>query len=101
MPKFKDLAESTLDEIFNLVETKYDEFEVDFEDKNIRIESLGKNLVYILSFHEPTSQLWLSSPVSGAHHFELRCSNPVLWVSTRDDTVNLFEILEKELGGVI
>jgi frataxin-like iron-binding protein CyaY len=99
MPKFKDLAESTLDEIFNLVETKYDEFEVDFEDKNIRIESLGKNLVYILSVHEPTSQLWLSSPVSGAHHFELKCSNPVLWVSTRDDTVNLFEILEKELGG--
>ena len=98
MPKFKDLAESTLDEVFNLVETKYKEFEVDFEDENIKIESLKGTLVYILSIHEPTSEIWLASPVSGAHHFQLRSSDPILWVSTRDENINLFKLLEEELG---
>ena len=98
MPKFKDLAESTLDEVFNLVETKYKEFEVDFEDENIKIESLKGTLVYILSIHEPTSEIWLASPVSGAHHFQLISSDPILWISTRDENINLFKLLEEELG---
>ena len=34
--EFKDNAKETLDEIFNLVESKYEKFEVDYEDENLK-----------------------------------------------------------------
>ena len=70
MKDFKEQAELTLDNIFNLVESKFEGFEVDYEEENLRIDSLSNGKVFILSIHSPTSQIWLSSPISGAHHFE-------------------------------
>ena len=46
---------------------KHSNFDVDFEDENLSIE-IDENK-FILSLHSPTSQIWLSSPISGAHHF--------------------------------
>ena len=73
--EFLDNAKETLDKIFNLIESKYEKFEVDFEDENLRIDSVDKNFVFIISIHSPTSQIWLSSPISGAHHFKMSSSN--------------------------
>ena len=42
MTEFKKKALDTLDEIFNLVESKFDNFEVDYEDENLK-----KNLLLI------------------------------------------------------
>ena len=67
---FKKLAKKALDNIFNLVEKKYQDFDVDFEGENLIIEV--NNSTFVLSIHNPMSQIWLSSPVSGAHHFELK-----------------------------
>ena len=94
MSEFKQIAQETLDEIFNLVESKYKDFEVDYEDQNLRIDSIKNNSTYIISIHSPTSQIWLSSPLSGAHHFEMFSDR---WISTRDKKLRLLELITKEL----
>ena len=52
MTDFKEQAQLTMDEIFNLVESEYDDFEVDFEEENIKIESLTDKSVFIISMHK-------------------------------------------------
>ena len=48
MSEFRKLAQLTLDDVFNLVESKYDDFEVDFEEENLHIESSSKNLIFVI-----------------------------------------------------
>ena len=98
MSEFKKKALETLDDIFNLVESEFDNFEVDYEDENLRIDSLRGRGTFIVSIHSPTSQIWLSSPISGAHHFESMSKDSVEWISTRDTNINLKQLLIKELG---
>ena len=98
MTEFKKFAQETLDKIFNLVESNYEDFEVDYEEENLRIDSLKNNNTYIISIHSPTSQIWLSSPMSGAHHFEMKTSNSHDWISTRDNDLKLIDLLKKELS---
>ena len=98
MIEFKKIALETLDDIFNLVESNFDNYEVDYEDENLKIESLEGKGTFIVSIHTPTSQIWLSSPISGAHHFESRSLESIEWISTRDANINLKQIIIKELG---
>ena len=98
MIEFKKKASETLDEIFNLVESKFDNYEVDYEDENLRIDSLEGKGTFVVSMHTPTSQIWLSSPLSGAHHFESRSPESIEWISTRDKNINLKQLIIKELG---
>ena len=97
MIEFKKKASETLDDIFNLVESKFDNYEVDYEDENLRIDSLEGKGTFVLSIHTPTSQVWLSSPISGAHHFESKSPESVEWISTRDSNINLKQLIIKEL----
>ncbi len=98
MTEFKKKASETLDDIFNLVESKFDNYEVDYENENLRIDSLEGKGTFIVSIHTPTSQVWLSSPVSGAHHFESKSPESIEWISTRDENINLKQLIIKELG---
>ena len=98
MTEFKKKASETLDDIFNLVESKFDNYEVDYEDENLRIDSLEGKGTFVLSIHTPTSQIWLSSPISGAHHFEHRSPGSIEWISTRDANINLKQLIIEELG---
>ena len=97
MMEFKKKASETLDDIFNLVESRFDNYEVDYEDENLRIDSLEGRGTFIVSLHSPTSQIWLSSPISGAHHFESVSSDSIEWISTRDTNINLKQLIIKEL----
>ena len=97
---FQNLAKKTLDEIFSLTEKKSQEFDVDFEGENLIIEI--NNSTFVLSIHNPTKQIWMSSPISGAHHFEYKeRGNQVKWISTRDSSINLLEKLDLELSSFI
>ena len=98
MIEFKKKASETLDDIFNLVESKFENYEVDYEDENLRIDSLEGKGTFIVSIHTPTSQIWLSSPISGAHHFERRSPGSIEWISTRDANINLKQLIIEELG---
>ena len=98
MIEFKKKASETLDDIFNLVESKFDNYEVDYEDENLRIDSLEGKGTFVVSIHSPTCQIWLSSPISGAHHFESRSPESIEWISTRDANINLKQLIIRELG---
>ena len=49
---------------------------------------------FLLNKHAPLQQLWYSSPLSGAHHYEAKGG---AWISTRDGS-GLTERLTKELA---
>lgn len=57
----------------------------------------GRN--YVINKHVPTRQIWLSSPVSGAWHFQWdeRASR---WCSTRDPAVDLNGLLGGEIAAI-
>ena len=65
--------------------------------------SLGENCQiqgeFLLNFHGPTEQLWLSSPKSGAHHFACRDGK---WASTKspDELTQLLAIELSEATGL-
>ena len=96
MAEFKIEAKKILDELFSFVEIEFDNFDVDYEDENLVIQTLEENRTFIISIHEPSSQIWLSSPISGAHHFE-KDKNSLNWTSTRDQNIILHELLKSEL----
>ena len=52
--------------------------------------------VYIINVHKAANQLWLSSPMSGAYHFNY--DNGV-WIDSRSYTLD--EILNQELQSLI
>ena len=94
---FKNIAQKTLDDFFSLIEENHEDFDVDFDEEVLKFEKDDK--IYILSFHEPTSQLWLSSPISGAHHFELKDKKDIQsWFSTRDSKLNLYDLVLNEIN---
>ena len=96
MSKFKIEAIKILDELFSFVENEFDNFDVDYEDENLVIQTLDEKKIFIISIHQPSSQIWLSSPVSGAHHFE-KDNNSLNWKSTRDQNIILHKLLKSEL----
>ena len=97
MDNFKEIANKTLNAIFDMIEKNYAHLDVDFEQENLRIEKDDK--VFILSVHNPSLQIWLSSPLSGAHHFEL-ASDENNWTGTRDRKLQLTEMLKNELDSL-
>ena len=97
---FQNLAKKTLDDIFNIAEKKSPDFDVDFEGENLIIEI--NNSTFVLSIHNPTQQIWMSSPVSGAHHFEyIKEGSNYQWISTRDKSIDLFDKLDMELSSFL
>ena len=93
---FLDLANKTFNNLFDFLNEQYSDLDVDFVENNLSIEFDDKT--FVISIHEPTSQIWLSSPFSGAHHFNLKDPNDLKsWYSTRNEETNLFTILEKEI----
>ena len=97
---FQNLAKKTLDDIFNLADKKSQDFDVDFEGENLIIEI--NNSTFVLSIHNPTQQIWMSSPISGAHHFECKEEEREFkWISTRDNSINLLDKIDLELSSLL
>jgi len=89
--QFETLAGETLDALFEaLDEGAGDDAEVEFEGGILTIE-LADGGQYVINRHSANKQIWVSSPKSGAWHFERRED---AWVSTRGD-----ERLDALLGG--
>lgn len=92
-PKIKFQAEKTLQDLCLVLEQHLSpEYDVDYENQSLVID-LNDGRQYLLSFHGVTQQIWLSSPLSGAHHYVW---GPQGWSSTRDE-ITLFQLLEQEL----
>lgn len=84
----RNIAEQTLNNLFE----KYVDYDSDLNGLELIIRH--KAGVFQLNYHGVTNQIWLSSPVSGAHHFILKNNN---WLSTRDDSIHLFDVLDQEI----
>ena len=93
---FETLANQVLEDLFEQLETAVgDDAEVDFENGilTVELESGGQ---YVINKNAPSRQIWLSSPKSGAHHFD-QDEATGRWVSTRG-AGDLLVLLGGELG---
>ena len=87
--RYKSIAEQTLNDLLEQLDAL--PFDNDLNGSELLIKTpLG---IYQLNYHGVTDQLWLSSPVSGAHHFDYVQNK---WQSTRT-THTLDDILSLEL----
>ncbi len=85
------IAKATLQQLADKLELQTD-LEVELQGMQLTIcDDLQQT--FLLNFHSPTNQLWLSSPLTGAHHFIL---NNGAWISTRSQT-SLTEILSSDI----
>ena len=89
----------TLNTIFDVVNNLNYDLEIDFFDNNITIE-IEDGRAFVISIHEPSKQIWLSSPLSGAHHFP-HSTELNQWISTRNSDIELFSIIKSEIKNVI
>lgn len=94
---FQGLADQTLQHIAESLENadSNGEIEIDFLQGILHIE-LPAGEQYIINKHSPTRQIWLSSPVSGAHHFSWDDASQS-WISS--GKAQLHVVLQEELAG--
>lgn len=80
-------------DLINQIADKLEEYgyDVDINGGILYIEA--DSGTYVINKHAPTLQIWLSSPISGAKHFELKDNE---WVCTRGNG-KLLELIGKEL----
>jgi len=84
-------ALKTLDTLFEQLEKAG--FHCECDGYSLAID-LPDGRHYLLNYHGVTHQIWLASPLTGAHHFRLQDGR---WVSTRE-TGGLTTLLETELA---
>ncbi len=95
--EFIKLAEETLGRYLSVIEeTEPDNMDADLQDGVLTLE-FDDGRVYIVNRHVPLRQIWLSSPLSGAGHFDYRDGK---WIASRDGR-NLAETLSAELSGLL
>ncbi len=93
---FETRAEAELDNLAARLETASDALEVDFDAGNLTIV-LPDGGQYLLNKHYIHREIWLSSPRSGAHHFQIEGE---LWRSTRGPET-LRALLSAELSAAL
>jgi len=78
---FQTLADETLVRMMDTLEEAVgDQLDVDLQNGILTIE-LDSGGQYVINKHAPNRQIWMSSPVSGASHFDSDGRGD--WVSTR------------------
>ena len=94
--QFATAAEDFLEHVADRVEELLaDHLEVDLHGGILTL-TLDQGGQYVINQHLPYRQIWLSSPISGASHYDYADGR---WLSTRDATARLAEVLAAELNG--
>jgi len=93
--KYISLANEILENISDSIEDIDQEgnFDCELSDGILTIE-IPSNKQYVINKHEASQQIWLSSPLSGAHRFSYIDSKES-WVSR--DELELYTMLQEEL----
>ena len=77
--RFETLADAFLAALAERVEDAVDSVEVDLINGILTIETEDRRS-FVINKHGPNQQIWLSSPISGAHHFD---ADGERWVAAR------------------
>ena len=91
--EFAKLAEYAIALIADTIETEDKDcvIEVDFQGDILNLTT--NQGVYVINKHSAAKEIWLSSPVSGPHHFYYNAGK---WQSRHE--TDLFTILSQELA---
>jgi frataxin len=93
---FHAIADRTLTHLLERLEDDLgDHLDADIQGGVLTID-LDDGGQYVINKHAPNRQLWVSSPVSGALHFNFDAAAEQ-WVATRSDA-RLYELLSGELS---
>ncbi len=91
---FEIAAKEILENLFNQIDDLYgDEADVDEDGESLTI-AFDKGQVWLVNIQSHHQEIWLSSPLTGAHHYKLIEQK---WVNTRNET-QLLETLLAELS---
>ncbi|WP_238318393.1 iron donor protein CyaY [Thalassospira australica] len=83
--RFHQIADETIETLSDVIDDVLgDDLEVDLQSGILTIE-LDSGEQFIINKHGPNRQVWLSSPVSGASHYDFDEDNET-WTSTRGST---------------
>lgn len=88
------IAENFINQIFDWVELS-DAFDADINGLELMIKT--NRGIYQINYHGVTKQIWVSSPLSGAHHFQYK---EPMWLSTRDQDHELWAFLMLEFMAI-
>ena len=92
---FKTLSDNRLSDLAEAIENADKNGQLDVEyASGVLTVTLANKKQYVINQHVPMRQIWLSSPVSGAAHFDYVEGH---WKSTRGGQ-DLLEILHTELN---
>ncbi len=91
MNDFHLLANQTLEDLADFFESSWPEADVDLLDGTLTV-TLPRGRQYVINKHGVTRQVWVSSPFTGAHHFQMKNNE---WKCTRTD-VRLQDLLLNE-----
>ncbi|HUX78614.1 MAG TPA: iron donor protein CyaY [Alphaproteobacteria bacterium] len=92
MDNFHKTSTQTLEELTDFFESSWPQADVDLLDETLSV-ILPNGHQYLINKHGVTRQIWLSSPFTGAHHFQLKNGR---WRCTRTDLL-LEDLLLEEL----
>jgi len=90
---FDTKANKLIDELFEAL-VKNDDFECDLLEEILYIEN--EDGEYVINKHSASKQIWVSSPISGPHHFYYD-EEQKEWLNTRTKKL-LKELLKNELS---
>lgn len=93
--RFAAAADTFLATIADLIDEHLgDEIDAELQGGilTLSLESGGQ---YVINKHAPNRQIWLSSPLSGASHYDFADGQ---WISTRDASKSLAGVLAAELN---
>lgn len=97
-----DQALLTIQRLFDDLEARIPPlWDIDMDDRSLTLTTHA-GAVFLITIHGPSGQIWLSSPLSGGHHFDYHESQSQ-WVSTKQSAsfhVTLDAILFKDLAQV-
>jgi frataxin len=91
--RFEAVADALLADLAERIESEADSLEVDLINGILTIETEDQRS-FVINKHGPNRQIWLSSPISGASHFEAVGDR---WIGTRGGA-DLMAVLSADLS---
>ncbi len=94
---FEALAGATLERWAEAIEDGCEDVDVDCDGSVLTVE-LEDGRIFIVNRHRPLKQIWLSSPISGASHYDWNAGEKA-WAATRSND-RLHQLLGREVSDV-